>query len=114
LREQLKILSGEVALHKSFLKHLMEEAGRSTMNEHIEVISLSSLSVCCCTFYCCRKTKLYIYLKMEMKKVNEEIKGKQQQIENVERQIKGKLDQLEHPLVYYQQSISFKLLSCLN
>ncbi|PAN25259.1 hypothetical protein PAHAL_4G287300 [Panicum hallii] len=71
LREQLKILSGEVALHKSFLKHLMEEAGRSTMNEHIE---------------------------MEMKKVNEEIKGKQQQIENVERQIKGKLDQLEHPL----------------
>lgn len=49
-----------------------------------------------------------------MKKVNEEIKGKQQQIENVERQIKGKLDQLEHPLVYYLQSISFKLLSCLN
>ncbi|RLM54780.1 kinesin-II 85 kDa subunit-like isoform X1 [Panicum miliaceum] len=71
LREQLKILSGEVGLHKSFLKRLMEEAGRSTMNEHIE---------------------------MEMKKVNEEIKGKQQQIENVERQIKGKLDQLEHPL----------------
>ncbi|CAL5037416.1 unnamed protein product [Urochloa decumbens] len=36
LREQLKILSGEVALHTSVLKRLMEEAGRSTMNGHIE------------------------------------------------------------------------------
>ncbi|CAD6337298.1 unnamed protein product [Miscanthus lutarioriparius] len=69
LREQLKILSGEVALHKSVLKCLMEEAGRSTMNGHIE---------------------------MEMKKVTDEIKGKQQQIAHLERQIKRKLDQLEH------------------
>ncbi|CAD6339888.1 unnamed protein product [Miscanthus lutarioriparius] len=71
LREQLKILSGEVALHKSVLKRLMEEAGRSTTNGHIE---------------------------MEMKKVSDEIKGKQQQIAHLERQIKGKLDQLEHTL----------------
>ncbi|RLN11867.1 kinesin-II 85 kDa subunit-like isoform X1 [Panicum miliaceum] len=71
LREQLEIMSGEVAFHTSVLKRLMEEAGRSTMNEHIE---------------------------MEMKKVNDETKGKQQQIENIERQIKGKLDRLEHPL----------------
>ncbi|CAD6258038.1 unnamed protein product [Miscanthus lutarioriparius] len=33
---------------------------------------------------------------MEMKKVSDEIKGKQQQIAHLERQIKGKLDQLEH------------------
>ncbi|XP_066376454.1 kinesin-like protein KIN-7D, chloroplastic isoform X3 [Miscanthus floridulus] len=51
------------------LKRLMEEAGRSTTNGHIE---------------------------MEMKKVSDEIKGKQQQIAHLERQIKGKLDQLEH------------------
>ncbi|OEL37187.1 Kinesin-like protein KIN-7D, chloroplastic [Dichanthelium oligosanthes] len=71
LREQLKILSGEVALHTSVLKRLMEEAERSTMNGHIE---------------------------MEMMKVNGDIKGKQQQIADLERQIKGNLDQLEHPL----------------
>lgn len=46
-------------------------------------------------------------LKLEMKRVNDEIKGKQQQIANLERQIKGNLDQLEHTLVYYLQSISF-------
>ncbi|TKW20387.1 hypothetical protein SEVIR_4G084700v4 [Setaria viridis] len=66
LREQSKILSGEVALHTSVLKRLMEEAGRSTMNGHVEV--------------------------------NDEIKGKHQQIANLEREIKGNLDQLEHPL----------------
>jgi hypothetical protein len=49
---------------------------------------------------------------MEMKKVNDEIKGKQQHIAHLERQIKGKLDQLEHTSVYYLQSISFQLL-CL-
>ncbi|KAL6861205.1 hypothetical protein ACP4OV_016905 [Aristida adscensionis] len=68
LREQLKILSGEVALRRSVLRRLTEEAGRSTMNGQI---------------------------KLEMKKVNEEIKGKQQQIAYLEKQIKGELDQLE-------------------
>ncbi|XP_062228417.1 kinesin-like protein KIN-7D, chloroplastic isoform X2 [Phragmites australis] len=71
LRQQLKILLGEVALHTSVLKRLTEEAGRSTMNGHIE---------------------------MEMKKVNEEIKGKQQRIAYLEMQIKGKFYQLERPL----------------
>ncbi|RCV20783.1 hypothetical protein SETIT_4G085500v2 [Setaria italica] len=70
LREQSKILSGEVALHTSVLKRLMEEAGRSTMNGHVE---------------------------LEMK-VNDEIKVKRQQIANLEREIKGNLDQLGHPL----------------
>ncbi|PWZ05101.1 Kinesin-like protein KIN-7D, chloroplastic [Zea mays] len=69
LREQLKILSEEVALHKSVLKRLVEGAGRSTMNGHVEI---------------------------EMKKVSDEIKDKQQQIAHLERQIKGELDQLEH------------------
>jgi len=53
------------------------------------------------------KTINCIHLKMEMKKVSDEIKGKQQQIAHLERQIKGKLDQLEHTPVYYLQSISF-------
>ena len=58
------------------------------------------------------KTINYIHLKMEMKKVSDEIKGKQQQIAHLERQIKWKLDQLEHTSIYYLQSISFQLL-CL-
>ena len=58
------------------------------------------------------KTINCIHLKMEMKKVSDEIRGKQQQIPYLERQIKGKLDQLEHTPVYYLQSISFQLL-CL-
>ncbi|TVU12150.1 hypothetical protein EJB05_45780 [Eragrostis curvula] len=69
LREQLKILSGEVALHTSVLKRLTEEAARRT-NERIE---------------------------MEMKKVSDEIKGKKQHIAYLERQIKGKLHQLDVP-----------------
>jgi centromeric protein E len=39
LREQLKILSEEVALQTSVLKRLTEEAGRSSKNEKIEVLS---------------------------------------------------------------------------
>ncbi|GJN00625.1 hypothetical protein PR202_ga17821 [Eleusine coracana subsp. coracana] len=69
LKEQLKILSGEVALHTSVLKRLTEETTRST-NELIEVI-------------------------MEMKKVSDEIKGKKQQIAYLERHIKGALDHLD-------------------
>ncbi|KAK3131887.1 hypothetical protein QOZ80_6AG0512940 [Eleusine coracana subsp. coracana] len=67
LKEQLKILSGEVALHTSVLKRLTEETTRST-NELIE---------------------------MEMKKVSDEIKGKKQQIAYLERHIKGALDHLD-------------------
>ncbi|KAJ1281267.1 hypothetical protein BS78_04G293900 [Paspalum vaginatum] len=75
LREQLKILSGEVALNTSVLKRLTEEAGRSPKSEKIQ---------------------------MEMKKKNDEIKGKQQQIASLEREIahatlgtQGKVDKLE-------------------
>ena len=56
------------------------------------------------------KTINCIHLNMEMKKISDGIKGKQQQIAHLERQIKGKLDQLEHTPVYYLQSISFQLL----
>lgn len=38
LREQLKIISGEVALQTSVLKRLTEEAGRSPKNEKIQVL----------------------------------------------------------------------------
>jgi len=75
LREQLKILSGEVALQTSVLKRLTEEAGRSPQSDNIQ---------------------------MEMKKISAEIKGKKRQIESLEREIahatlgsKGKADKLE-------------------
>jgi len=75
LREQLKILSGEVALQTSVLKRLTEEAGRSPQSENIQ---------------------------MEMKKTSDEIKGKKRQIASLEREIahatlgsKGKADKLE-------------------
>lgn len=46
LREQLKILAGEVAFNTSALKRLTEEAGRSPKNEKIQVLSYG-LSLCC-------------------------------------------------------------------
>lgn len=39
LREQLKILSGEVALHSSALKRLSEEAANNPKKEQIQVMS---------------------------------------------------------------------------
>uniref|UniRef100_A0A0D9VLP8 Kinesin-like protein n=1 Tax=Leersia perrieri TaxID=77586 RepID=A0A0D9VLP8_9ORYZ len=82
LREQLKILSGEVALHTSVLKRLTEEAGRSPNSEKIQ---------------------------MEMKKVSDEIKGKKHQIASLERQIphsisnnQGMVDKLELTPSYAQ------------
>lgn len=39
LREQLKILSGEVALHSSALKRLSEEAANNPKKEQIQVIT---------------------------------------------------------------------------
>jgi len=82
LREQLKILSGEVALQTSVLKRLTEEAGRSPQSENIQ---------------------------MEMKKTSDEIKGKKRQIASLEREIahatlgsKGKADKLElSPVMLY-------------
>lgn len=37
LKEQLKILAGEVALHSSILKRLSDEAAKSPKNEQIQV-----------------------------------------------------------------------------
>ncbi|KAG8646889.1 kinesin-like protein KIN-7K, chloroplastic isoform X2 [Manihot esculenta] len=60
LREQQKILSGEVALHSSALKRLSEEASRNPQKEQIHV---------------------------EMKRLNDEIKVKNEQISLLENQI---------------------------
>ncbi|EEF32031.1 kinesin-like protein KIN-7K, chloroplastic isoform X2 [Ricinus communis] len=60
LREQQKILSGEVALHSSALKRLSEEASRNPQKEQIHV---------------------------EIKKLNDEIKVKNEQIASLEKQI---------------------------
>lgn len=38
LKEQLKILAGEVALHSSVLKRLSDEAAKNPKNEQIQVI----------------------------------------------------------------------------
>ncbi|KAJ6923819.1 kinesin-like protein KIN-7K [Populus alba x Populus x berolinensis] len=60
LREQQKILSGEVALHSSILKRLSEEASRNPLKEHIQ---------------------------LEMKNLSDEIKVKNEQIALLEKQI---------------------------
>ncbi|KAG8501236.1 hypothetical protein CXB51_003343 [Gossypium anomalum] len=61
LREQQKILSGEVALHSSALKRLSEEAMRNPQNEQ--------------------------QIQVEMKKLSDEIRGKNEQIAFLEKQI---------------------------
>ncbi|GAB4851508.1 Kinesin-like protein KIN-7K, chloroplastic [Ancistrocladus abbreviatus] len=75
LREQQKILSGEVALHSSALKRLSEEAVKNPKKEQIHV---------------------------EMKQLNEEIRRKNEQIASLEKQISdcivashNKMDKLE-------------------
>ncbi|XP_010243397.1 PREDICTED: kinesin-like protein KIN-7K, chloroplastic isoform X2 [Nelumbo nucifera] len=75
LREQQKILSGEVALHQSALKRLSEEASNNPKKEQIHV---------------------------DMQKLNDEIKVKNQQIASLEKQIavsimasQNKMDTLE-------------------
>ncbi|XP_065857789.1 kinesin-like protein KIN-7K, chloroplastic [Euphorbia lathyris] len=75
LREQQKILSGEVALHSSALKRLSEESSRNPQKEQIHV---------------------------EMKRLSDEIKFKNQQITLLEKQISdsimasdNKMDALE-------------------
>ncbi|XP_022747158.1 kinesin-like protein KIN-7K, chloroplastic isoform X1 [Durio zibethinus] len=60
LREQQKILSGEVALHSSAFKRLSEEAARNPQNKQIQV---------------------------ETKKLSDEIRGKNEQIALLEKQI---------------------------
>ncbi|MBA0800599.1 hypothetical protein Gohar_011024, partial [Gossypium harknessii] len=60
LREQQKILSGEVALHSSTLKRLSEEAARNPLNEQIHD---------------------------KMKRISDEIRGKNERIALLEKQI---------------------------
>ncbi|KAB2066112.1 hypothetical protein ES319_A09G136800v1 [Gossypium barbadense] len=60
LREQQKILSGEVALHSSTLKRLSEEAARNPQNEQIQD---------------------------KMKRISDEIRGKNERIALLEKQI---------------------------
>ncbi|XP_038976670.1 kinesin-like protein KIN-7D, chloroplastic isoform X1 [Phoenix dactylifera] len=60
LREQLKILSGEVALHSSVLKRLSDDATNNPKNEQIQ---------------------------MEIRKISDEIKAKNQQIASLEKQM---------------------------
>ena len=108
LREQLKILSGEVALQTSVLKRLTEEAGRSPQSENIQVLPCLMFVVC---FYNLSRTLAFylLVLKMEMKKISDEIKGKKRQIESLEREIaratlgsQGKADKLElSPVMFY-------------
>jgi centromeric protein E len=103
LREQLKILSGEVALHTSVLKRLTEEAGRSPNNEKIQVLyTLPDIQFRMLLKAFHLETLSSLHMKMEMKKVNDEIKGKKHQIASLERQIphsisnnQGMADKLE-------------------
>ncbi|KAM0912255.1 hypothetical protein ACQ4PT_012945 [Festuca glaucescens] len=88
LREQLKILSGEVALHTSVLKRLTEEAGRNPNSEKIQ---------------------------MKMKKTSDEIKAKQQQIASLEKQIPHSLSDSQVKVDKLDLSPSYaELLEQLN
>ncbi|XP_044954338.1 kinesin-like protein KIN-7D, chloroplastic isoform X3 [Hordeum vulgare subsp. vulgare] len=88
LREQLKILSGEVALHTSVLKRLAEEAGRNPNSEKIQ---------------------------MKMKKISDEIKAKQQQIASLEKQMPHSLSNSQVKVDKLDLSPSYgELLEQLN
>uniref|UniRef100_A0ACD5YV08 Uncharacterized protein n=1 Tax=Avena sativa TaxID=4498 RepID=A0ACD5YV08_AVESA len=88
LREQLKILSGEVALHTSVLKRLTEEAARNPNSEKIQ---------------------------MKMKKTSDEIKAKQQQITSLEKQIPHSLSDSQVKVDKLDLSPSYaELLEQLN
>ncbi|XP_037452119.1 kinesin-like protein KIN-7D, chloroplastic [Triticum dicoccoides] len=88
LREQLKILSGEVALHTSVLKRLTEEAGRNPNSEKIQ---------------------------MKMKKISDEIKAKQQQISSLEKQMPHSLSNSQVKVDKLDLSPSYgELLEQLN
>ncbi|XP_039057182.1 kinesin-like protein KIN-7K, chloroplastic [Hibiscus syriacus] len=89
LREQQKILSGEVALHSSTLKRLSEEAARNPQNEQ--------------------------QIQVEMRKLSDEIRGKNEQIALLEKQIAESIlvspDKMEKSEIY--QSIA-ELMAQLN
>ncbi|KAK6945398.1 Kinesin motor domain [Dillenia turbinata] len=95
LREQQKILSGEVALHSSALKRLSEEASRSPQKEQIRVLALSTISGFFISFnlyvhhYWNLDLPLHTIFQVEMRKLSDDIKLKNEQIASLEKQIAG-------------------------
>ncbi|XP_065024110.1 kinesin-like protein KIN-7D, chloroplastic isoform X2 [Musa acuminata AAA Group] len=88
LREQLKILAGEVALHSSVLKRLSDEAAKNPKNERIQ---------------------------MEMSKASEEIKAKNQQIASLEKQMANSISVTQNRMSKLGLSPSYaELLEQLN
>lgn len=88
LREQQKILSGEVALHSSALKRLSEEAARNPQKEQLQV---------------------------EIKKLRDEIKGKNEQIALLEKQIADSIMTSHNTMDNSEVSQSFaELVAQLN
>lgn len=88
LREQQKILSGEVALHSSVLKRLTDEAAKNPRKERIHE---------------------------EIRKLNDEIKGKNEQIALLEKQITDSTVASHHKMDNLEISQSFsELMEQLN
>ncbi|KAJ8471897.1 hypothetical protein OPV22_026240 [Ensete ventricosum] len=88
LREQLKILAGEVALHSSVLKRLSDEAAKNPKNEQIQ---------------------------MEMSRASEEIKAKNQQIASLEKQMANSISVTQNRMSKLGLSPSYaELLEQLN
>ncbi|CAD5167769.1 unnamed protein product [Musa acuminata subsp. malaccensis] len=88
LREQLKILAGEVALHSSVLNRLSDEAAKNPKNERIQ---------------------------MEMSKASEEIKAKNQQIASLEKQMANSISVTQNRMSKLGLSPSYaELLEQLN
>ncbi|URE33500.1 hypothetical protein MUK42_33523 [Musa troglodytarum] len=88
LREQLKILTGEVALHSSVLKRLSDEAAKNPKNEQIQ---------------------------MEMSKASEGIKAKNQQIASLEKQMANSISVTQNRMSKLGLSPSYaELLEELN
>lgn len=83
LREQQKILSGEVALHSSTLKRLSEEAARNPQKDQIHV---------------------------EMKNLKDEIKVKNEQIALLEKQIADSINASQNKMDTLELSQSVSLL----
>lgn len=80
-------MSGEVALHSSALKRLSEEAARNPKKEHIHVITQSHL----CSkliLICLTNSNICSFVfKAEIRKLNDEIRRKNEQIALLEKQI---------------------------
>lgn len=87
LKEQLKILSGEVALHSSVLKRLSDEAVNSPDKEQIQVTChlMNPLLLMCSVSIV--SNSIFLNLQLDIRKVKDEIKVKSQQIAYLEKQM---------------------------